>query len=359
MKNILLAITGLTPQIVTEAFYALSVQRKITIDEIYIVTTKRGKDVILGKDKDEQTPSVPLLSEVTELCKTYKIRTPRFTNSNKHIIVAEEESLVLHDIRNDKENRLFPNKLAEVFKKITSINDTAIYAVLSGGRKSMSAHLALSLSLFGRNRDKLYHILTDEKYEFGNFYPKNKAEAKALIIAEIPFVRLRALKTDNFNEIGSYTDLVEKTQKQLSFLTDSKKLIINLADRTINYGDDKISMQPFELSLYLKFAEEKISKHKGFNINEITSVEFTEELKTILEEKYNYYFDLKDKTHWSKKGLNSEYFRSKRTKINNKLKLLFNDMEQLDQFLIKSRKEWGNSTYYISADKNKLGINYE
>ncbi len=359
MKNILLAISGLTPQIVTEALYALSIQKGITIDEIYIVTTNRGKEVILGKDKHPQTPSIPLLSEIKNFCATYNIPVPKFTNSNKHIIVAEEESLILHDIRNDKENKLFPNKLAEVLKKLTLTSNNTIHAVLSGGRKSMSAHLALSLSLFGRSQDKLYHILTDEKYEFGNFYPLNKAEANALVIAEIPFVRLRALMNENYDRINTYTDLVEKTQKQVSFLTDSRKLIINLADRTIVYGNKKITIQPFELALYLRFAEEKISKHKGFNISEITSKEFAKELQTILEEKYNHYFEQKDKIHWTNRGLSSEYFRSKRTKVNNKLKTLFDEVELTEQFLIKSKKEWGNTTYYITANKNKIGINYE
>lgn len=359
MKHILLSITGLTPQIVTEAVYELKVKKKITIDEIYIITTAEGKKVLLGKSKIKNTPKNSLKTELEKMCKEINIKTPIFNNSKKHIITAKEESIELADIRSDKENKLFPNKTAEFLKEKTSEKETTLHCVLSGGRKSMSAHLALLLSLFGRNQDKLYHILTDEKYEFGNFYPKNKAEAKAVIIAEIPFVRLRALKTDNFNKIGSYTDLVEKTQMQLSLLTDNKKLILNLADRTINYGDNKISMQPFELSLYLKFAEGKISKHKGFRINEITSVEFAEGLKSILEEKYNYHFDLKNKTHWSKKGLDSQYFRSKRAKINKKIKTLFSDEEKTQAFIISSDRVWGNTLYSIKATKNKLGINYE
>src|SRR5690606_26961156 len=150
-KNILICVTGLTPQIITETFYCLTVQKKIKIDEIYILTTTRGSEVILGKDRGKQTPKVIFKDELMQLCKKYKIKVPKFENSSKHIITAKEESLGLSDIRNDKHNKLFPNKVCEFIKEISS-GDNTIYCSISGGRKTMSVHLAFAMVLFGREQ---------------------------------------------------------------------------------------------------------------------------------------------------------------------------------------------------------------
>ena len=45
MKNILLAVTGLSPQVITETLFALHQQNK-TIDTIHIITTRQGKEKI-------------------------------------------------------------------------------------------------------------------------------------------------------------------------------------------------------------------------------------------------------------------------------------------------------------------------
>ncbi len=154
MKNILIAISGLTPQIVTETLFVLTIQQGIKIDEIYVITTQRGKTVLKGKDKAPNTPNSALGMEIKNLCKKYKITPPKFS-IKKNVIVAEEESLELYDIKTDKDNSLFPNKTAELIKKISQMEDTVIHASLSGGRKSMSDHLALVISLFARSQDKL------------------------------------------------------------------------------------------------------------------------------------------------------------------------------------------------------------
>ncbi|MBI9072351.1 MAG: TIGR02584 family CRISPR-associated protein [Melioribacteraceae bacterium] len=359
MKNILIAISGLTPQVVTEALYEIYYKYDITIDEIFIVTTQRGKEVILGNDKAKSTPSRSLKTEIERLCYLYKLTIPVFAETEEHIIIAEEESVRLNDIRTDSENRLFPNILANLIKAKTSLKDTSLHCVLSGGRKSMTAHFALVLSLFARSNDKLYHVITDEKYEFSKFFPETNDEKKALTISEIPFVRLRSLNTEELSNNAVYTDLVDEAQERLLFLTDNKKLIINLADKTVAYGNNSVFFEPFEIVLYLKFAEQLIAKGCGYSILEITENKFASELKQILITKYNCFFDLKDKNHWSNSELAPEYFRSKRTKINDKLKTLFTESDSAANFIIQSQKIWGNSHYSIKTAKNKIGINYE
>ena len=333
MKNILLAISGLTPQIVTETLFALSVQKKIPIDEIFILTTERGKAVLQGKDKAPTTPKSPLKKEIEELCKAYNIKTPKFIVA-KNVVVAEEESTVLYDIKTDKENILFPNKAAEIVKKLTKRKNVAIYASIAGGRKSMSAHLSLVMSLFARSQDKLFHVLTDEKYEFMNFYPKSKEEEEALVLAEIPFVKLKCLNSQLLNESLPYYDIVERTQEQLKFLTEDAKLVVEIKKKIVRYKEKQVILTPIQIGLYSLFVEQKVENGASLSMAEISGKEFSEKLKLLLEEHFNFYFDLKEKNHWSNVGLGSDYFLSVRSKTNKKLETLFDDEEMANQFLI-------------------------
>ncbi len=358
MKNILLAITGLTPQVVTETLFVLAVKNKIDIDEIYIVTTSRGKKVIEGKDNSPSTPDIPLKKEISALCKKYNVKQPKF-NITKNVIVAEEETRRLYDIRTDKENRLFPNKLATLLKKLTSQPQMIIHASLSGGRKSMSAHLALVMSLLARQNDKLYHIITDEKFEFKNFYPKTEEEADALTLAEIPFVKLRSVNDPVLKSGDEYFEIVQKTQERLILLGDEAKLIIELKQRKIHYKNKSVIFSPTEISIYTIFVQQKIANSGGYDINEIREKEFAKKLQEITEEYFHQVYDSKNKTHWTIAGITPDYFLQFKSKINTKLKNLFENDDEENLFRISSERRWGDTYYEIKAPKEKLGINYE
>ncbi|MBC2711298.1 MAG: TIGR02584 family CRISPR-associated protein, partial [Desulfosarcina sp.] len=48
MKNILLAVTGLSPQVITETLYALN-QMNRPVHAIHVITTRPGKDRLLSQ----------------------------------------------------------------------------------------------------------------------------------------------------------------------------------------------------------------------------------------------------------------------------------------------------------------------
>ena len=256
MKNILVAVSGLSPQVVTETLYCLEVKKKIRIDEIYVITTTRGKDVITGKDEEynikRKYPT--LISQIEKVCKKYDINLPKFENTSKYIITADEQTIEMYDIRNDIHNKLFPNKVCEVLKNLSSSNENILHCSLSGGRKTMCVDMALAISIFGGNNDKLYHVLTDDKLENSKFYPENAQESKMLEIAEIPFIRLRSLlakSTNNklFNNM-SYLDIVKHLQNELKILS-TDKLTLNIKRGEIVYGENEIvKIAPIQSNLY-------------------------------------------------------------------------------------------------------------
>lgn len=361
MKNILVCVTGLTPQIITESIYCLSVQQNIEINELYLLTTQRGKTVLEGNDKDPKTPDSNIKTEINSLCRIHNIKPPIFEINDKHVIVAKEESLELSDIRTDNDNILFPNKTAEFIRGITAKTDNVLYCSISGGRKTMSVHLANALSLFGREHDKLLHVITNPENEFKGYYPQTLAEDKALEIAEIPFIRLRSLipstlKTnDYFNK--SYSYLVELTQKRLKELTNDKKIILNTISREVNYDNNLIRLEPLEFAIYYKFVERKIEDGKNYSIHELITPEYGIEIKDFLDQYLpNYHLVDSMIKPWWKKGFDDRDIRSKRSKINSKLKRIFPDSDIYNKFKINSEKIYGNTNYFISANKNSFSI---
>jgi len=359
-KNILVCVSGLTPQIVTETLFCLSVKEKIVINEIYVITTQRGRDVVLGIDKHPATPKSSLKTEIKNLCTKYKLKLPLFNNNDIHIIVAKEESVELPDIRSDKDNILFPNKVSSFLRDVTGNINNTLYCSITGGRKSMSVHIANALSLFARERDRLLHVLTSEKYEFKGFYPLNKKEAAALQLADIPFVRLRSIlsyeiKGKNLMELN-FDQIVNFTQNRLKVLSDQNKLICNIEKRELSYGNNSISLEPMEFLFYYFFVDQKTKQKNKISIYDITSADTASQFTGYLESYYPYYYLRENQKKSWQRGFDATDFRSKRTKINKKILQLITDNEIAMQFIIEVEKVYGESKYFIPIPMERIKI---
>ncbi len=361
-KNILICVTGLTPQIVTETLFCLALQRKTPIDEIYVLTTSRGREVILGQDKAAHTPKTSLFSEIKSLCGTFKIRVPLFIETDAHIITAKEESVEFNDVRSDKQNVLFPNKVAEVIREKSSDPECVLHCCISGGRKSMSVHLAFALGLFGRFNDKLYHILTKEENEFKGFYPANKKAGRDLELSEIPFVRLRALVSNDLIDTKifekSYFDIVNDAQNKVQILTNTTKLFIDIAKREIRFGSKSARFEPQEFGIYFWFVDRALTNQNALSIYELSEKSVALEISEIISGYFKAYYAPDEKTSWRKAGFQAEALRQKFSKINKKILELDKDRELLKQFCISPNKLYRSTTYSIQAKPEKFSIKY-
>jgi len=363
-NNILVSVSGLTPQVITEALYFLCVKKKIKINEIYVITTQKGKNVLQGKENIPGTTNTTLKKEITELCRHYKLSEPKFDLTGRHIIAAREESAELTDIRTDIHNQLFPNKIAEFIKQKTSKPENVLHCLITGGRKSMSVHLAGVLSLFGREHDKLYHILTSEKFEFKGFYPKTKEEIKSLELSEIPYVRLRPLVSPSLTqkELNSktYIDFVRYTQTRLSLVSENQHLLIDIPRRSLIFNDKSITLEPLQLALYCLIIQKYYADKKPVKIHEIVSVSFAKELKEFLIEFIPSFHESDSaKKPWWINGLDDTSFRSKRSKINQKINEFIDDPNLAENFTISSNKVYGETSYFIKAPEKTVKIRFE
>lgn len=252
-KHILLALTGKTPQVVTETLFGLMIQRRIPIQEVYLATTLEGKRAVLGQ---LQTPS--LKEEIRRLCASRNVKEPIF-DLEKSVLVAQEESVELPDIRSDRENRLFPNMITDIIRRLTADERTTLHCSLAGGRKTMSVAMAFALSLFGRQQDKLYHVLVSDRLEASKkFFPETPEEERELTLSEVPYVRMREkLSLLRDHPHASFAQLVETAQMAINDMMYLPDLVIDRANRTLIIGDKQIRLRPLEFAFYLFCAMQK------------------------------------------------------------------------------------------------------
>ncbi|NUN09538.1 MAG: TIGR02584 family CRISPR-associated protein [Ignavibacteriaceae bacterium] len=361
MKNILIAVTGLTPQIVTETFFCLAKLKKVNIDEIYVITTKLGREVILGKYKNSSAYKLPLKAEIKNMCAKWKLPVPKFEVSS-NVIVAQEESLELNDIRSDKDNLLFPNKTAEFIRKMSEDPGNVLYCSISGGRKSMGVHLAAALQIFGRENDKLLHVLTSEKNEFKGFYPMNTKEARELELSEIPFVSLRPLLIDAISDKSfvnlKFTEVVALSRAKLKELSEKNFLLIDLQRCRLVYDNIEEKLERVEMGIYYLIYELKTEGQLSLTREYLESREFANRLKLFLEETYRRYFDEGYKNAWFNKGFEIADLRPKFSNIKKKICKLFTTKELASQFYVTDViNVYGSKAYGIKAGVGRFRVN--
>jgi CRISPR-associated protein (TIGR02584 family) len=364
-KNILIAVTGLSPQVVSETLYALSAVNKIQIDELYIVTTKTGKDIILGKNKNIP----PLKSQIQKMCNEYKnINCPKF-DERKNIFVAKEESIEISDVKTSKDNKLFPNLITNVIRDKSSNPDIVLYCSLSGGRKTMSAYMGFALSLFARENDTLFHVIVNDEFEKSRkFYPAKKDEKTEIVLSEVPYIKLRGLlpKQIDFKNL-TYNSLIDFSQKQIKMLNSI--LIIDIKNRKLNFRSNSISIGPLFLSVYLFFIMAHNSGKETVSIREMCTKETANEIfnlyckiqghtrESFIDEQKFISNRKDDKFEWWNTGLEKPRFRNIRTNTNEKIELAVDDPDVLGNYIIQSRKVYGKTEFYIPGYEQILIVN--
>ena len=267
-RRILLAVSGLSPQIVTETIYALaaSPDAPFVPTEVHLITTREGA----------QRAELSLLSDdlgwFHKLCKDYDLPGITFSRKNIHIMRDANER-GMDDIRTIGDNRAAADFITARVREFSADPDCALHVSIAGGRKTMGFYLGYALSLYGRPQDRLSHVLVSEPFEnsFDFFYPtpysrvltvtrngiKSLADAAMaeVTLAEIPFVSLRhGLPAKLLSGHASFNETVIAAQAALA----APELVVNLATRSIRAGGQAIELPPAELALLAVFVRQAI-----------------------------------------------------------------------------------------------------
>ena len=272
-KHVLVAVMGKTPQIITETLYALMIKSnpRAPISEIHIITTAEGAQIAwraLGGPE----------GAVARLCREYGIdpEAVRFEKEQIKIIERENEES-LDDVRTSRDNAFLESQMFGFIKRLTEDPNTVLHCSIAGGRKTMSAYMMLALTLYGREQDRLTHVLVPEEFETNSkfFFPPKRNEPIAvrkgadwivgqtrdahIELADIRFLRLRSLMGKGFGKLQADVEkLVRIAQDTIEAMSKQPdKLIIDLSGREARFGDKPIGLSGIRLALLAYYADTK------------------------------------------------------------------------------------------------------
>lgn len=260
-RRILLAVTGLSPQIVTETLYALAVARSPAFvpTEIHLITTVEGAE----------RARLALLSDEPgwfhRLRRDYRLPEMRFDAGCLHVL-EDAAGDPLADIRSPADNERAADIITEMVRALTADPASSLHVSIAGGRKTMGFYLGYALSLFGRSQDRLSHVLVNEPFEssWDFFYPTpysrvittrdNKladTAAAEVTLAEIPFVSMRhGLPQALLAGRARFHETVAAANDTLG----PPELVIDLDNRRVRVGGALCSLPPAELAFLSWFA---------------------------------------------------------------------------------------------------------
>ena len=238
-RNILVAVLGLSPQILTETLYALVEEQNFVPDEIHIITTNTGSNAVRTKLLDGDNS---ILNQFCEDLKT-KMKGMHYTLCQDNDDPMYGENLFIHklpneDIRSSEDNMDIASFIIDKIRVLCEDNHARIHFSIAGGRKTMGFFAGYALSMFGRDQDRLSHVLvTPADFETtGDFYyPKQReqqlkvvnrktGEEKVLTaadaqitLADIPYLRLNDYVPAYLkNNQKTYKDVVSMIQQSLN-----------------------------------------------------------------------------------------------------------------------------------------------
>jgi CRISPR-associated protein (TIGR02584 family) len=263
MKKILLAVTGMTPQVVTETLYALAVGAKWVPDEVHILTTKSGAE---SARLNLLTPKDGKPGKFFQLLVDYGLPPIAFSEGHIHVLQGSD-GLPLDDIRSQSDNEAAADGIVNAVRELARDANTELHVSIAGGRKTMGYFLGYALSLFGRSPDRLSHVLVSPPYETNPdfFYPtpysypiqpKGKgmtvdAKNAKVDLAQIPFVRLAdGLPKRLLEEPVSFTETVAAANRGM-------RLKIDVAQRKVFLQGEKLKLAPKEFWVLLWHAQKK------------------------------------------------------------------------------------------------------
>lgn len=265
-ERILLAVTGLSPQVITETIFALAQGPEPWIpQQVHLLTTAKGAE----------RARLSLLSEdpgwFRRLCEDYALPPIRFG-------IADIETLTdpagqpLDDIRTEADNQAAADQITERVRHFTADPRTQLHGSIAGGRKTLGFYLGYALSLYGRQQDRLSHVLVSQPFEssWNFFYPTPyprvievpggeiaDTQNARISLADIPFVRLRhGLPEELLKGRGAFSEAVTAANQNLG----PPRLEYD-PENGLRLSSAPVRLPPADLAFYLWIATRTQAPH--------------------------------------------------------------------------------------------------
>ncbi|MFN4107479.1 MAG: CRISPR-associated ring nuclease Csm6 [Acinetobacter johnsonii] len=369
-KNILLLVTGMTPQIITETVWALACdpnnQDQWIPDEIHVLSTQDGltqiKSRLFADGVFKQfTADYPQLANI------------RFNDSSLHVI-RNGENQALTDLKTPEDNEYAANAICEKVREYTADENVTLHVSIAGGRKTMGFYAGYALSLYGRAQDRMSHVLVEEKFETARdfFYPTPEsyfvtdrfdkewdAKDAQVWLAKIPFVRMKDAVKDKhqLKSDDSFSEVVHKINESFNDV----KLVIDLAKEMIivNGKFEIHDLPPREFAMLYWFADRRKQGLTGILApnRSITSsdakqndLEIIGELTTAFKA---YYAEVKSISDESNVSVDKKFFEGVKSHLKTALET-FLGLELAEKIAIK--QEGRGKPFYLDLQPENIEI---
>ncbi|MBS0212716.1 MAG: TIGR02584 family CRISPR-associated protein [Proteobacteria bacterium] len=258
-RRVLLFVTGLTPQVVTETLYALAVapgeRPPFVPTRIHILTTTRGAEqarlALLAPDRDQ----------FGKLCRAYHLEGIAFDESCIEVM-PDATGLPLDDLRTPAHSEAAADAITRRIASFTHDADCALHVSLAGGRKTMGFFAGYALSLYGRPQDRLSHVLVSDRFETHpqfffiprrpeTLYDREQREMSTadarITLAHIPFVPLRAGLPERLQKgtVG-YAETVRNHERN----RQASDLRIDVRNQRLIWQGEQVRLAPTHMLVY-------------------------------------------------------------------------------------------------------------
>lgn len=192
----LVAVTGLSPQVLTETVYALHREGYGVPGRVRVVTTGVGAAFLGALLLDRPgtycarpiAPQGPgwqrLAAALDHPLPEIEVVTP--SRPGEHAALA--------DLTTSPDAALVADALYHAVHDLTGAGQPPLVASIAGGRKTMSADLQSAFSVYARPGDRLVHVLVRPEFERSDFlFPTPETGDAGLTLVDVRVPRLRRL----------------------------------------------------------------------------------------------------------------------------------------------------------------------
>lgn len=372
MKRILIAVCGLTPQVITETLYALYQQGRMP-DAVRILTTRKGKDAC------NSLLLSPVDGAYYRLLDEYGIDRDRIDFSVRHILTpCDESGQEPDDIATEEESEQFLQLCMDQVFETGRQDDCQTFYSIAGGRKTMGACLTLAAQCYGRPQDRLYHVLVAPEFESsrefffppvhsteitlrdaeGNPYRKETRFAKVTLVT-VPFFSIRErLTAQHLKQPESPASLM------LSLVREKRpELTVDLPGKKLIWKGIECDLMPARLTLYAFFAllkkDAACSRKSCKGCDDcFVTVSGIFEREGMIANLYRRIEPGKDHDAMSDtgiQGLSAENFNAYKSKLRRDLERAFGPLEA-NRLEINTRGRRPNTRYGLALDREQIRI---
>lgn len=358
-SSILLVVTGLSPQVITETLFAMHQQGQVMPEEIHILTTAEGY----------QRVRLTLINDgwLARFYHDYQLPAAVFSKDHIHIL-QQKDGTELADIRTQADNQDMADGITEWIRELTTNPETKLHVSIAGGRKTMGFYAGYALSLYGRPQDCLSHVLVSADFESHPqfFYPTPYSQViyandptrkpldtkdAAIMLADIPFVRLRhGLDPALLAGKSSFSASVAKAQAAIG----PANLVINIKKRLLIAQDTPIKLNPTDLAFYLWLLDrQKNGKSAPGSPSEgAPEMHYTLEYFSIYQQLTGDMWASDRTSNTLKTGMSKTFFEQRKSRVNTVLKQSLSFAAQA--YLISPHGKRPRTYYQIALNKDQI-----